>query len=64
MEHAKELLLSEYLDVLTVEGIGAKSGFASKSNFFAVFKESTGLSPIDFIAKNRKSTKNRKNDQE
>lgn len=64
IEHAKELLLSEYLDVLTVEGIGAKSGFASKSNFFAVFKESTGLSPIDFIAKNRKSTKNRKNDQE
>jgi AraC-like DNA-binding protein len=32
-----------------MEGIGMESGFASKSNFFAVFKEFTGKTPLEFI---------------
>lgn len=47
--HAKGLLLSKKVDVMTIEGIGLESGFASKSNFFAVFKEATRLSPYDFM---------------
>lgn len=51
--HAKRLLLSKKIDVITIEGIGLESGFASKSNFFAVFKEATGLSPYDFMEQYR-----------
>ncbi len=47
--HAKRLLLSSQVDILTMEGIGLESGFASKSSFFSVFKESTGLTPFDFM---------------
>lgn len=52
--HAKNLLLSDKVDTMTIEGIGLESGFASKSTFFAVFKQSTGLSPLDFMQKYRK----------
>jgi AraC-like DNA-binding protein len=51
--YAKRLLLSSHVDILTMEGIGLESGFASKSSFFSVFKESTGLSPLDFMKQNK-----------
>ena len=51
--HAKKLLLSEKVDVMSMEGIGLESGFASKSSFFSVFKQETGLTPFDFAEKNR-----------
>ncbi len=51
--HAKRLLLSSQVDVMTMEGIGLESGFASKSSFFSVFKESTGLSPFDYMKQHK-----------
>ena len=49
VNYAKKLLLSTKAKELTMEGIGMESGFASKSNFFAVFKEFTGKTPLEFI---------------
>jgi AraC-like DNA-binding protein len=49
VNYAKKLLLSTKAKELTMEGIGRESGFASKSNFFAVFKEFTGNTPLQFI---------------
>ena len=49
VNYAKKLLLSTKAKELTMEGIGRESGFASKSNFFAVFKEFTGKTPLEFI---------------
>jgi AraC-like DNA-binding protein len=60
IEHAKRLLLSPQVDIMTVEGIGFESGFASKSSFFSVFKESTGLSPYDFMKQNKNHSVYRK----
>jgi AraC-like DNA-binding protein len=37
IEHSKTALLSDQLKLMTVEAIGMSSGFASKSNFFAIF---------------------------
>ena len=51
--HAKRLLLSSQVDIMTMEGIGLESGFASKSSFFSVFRECTGLSPFDFMKQNK-----------
>lgn len=52
VEYAKNLLLSDQLKIMTIEAIGQTSGFASKSNFFAIFKESTGLTPYEFVKQN------------
>ncbi len=60
IDHAKRLLLSSKVDVMTVEGIGLESGFASKSSFFSVFKETTGLSPYDFMKQNKNQSAYRK----
>ena len=49
VNYAKKLLLSSKAKELTMEGIGMESGFASKSNFFAIFKEFTGKTPLEFI---------------
>lgn len=49
VNYAKKLLLSTKAKELTMEGIGMEAGFASKSNFYAVFKEFTGKTPLQFI---------------
>ena len=49
VEHAKELLLSGNLETVSMEGIWAKTGFSSRTNFFVTFKEVTGYTPIEFI---------------
>lgn len=55
IEHAKKLMLSDKFYEMTIEGIGLESGYSSKSHFFSVFKEKTGLSPIEYIEKQRSS---------
>lgn len=52
VNYAKKALLSDQLKVMTVEAIGLTSGFASKSNFFAIFKEVTGMTPYEFVKQN------------
>lgn len=54
--YAKNALLSDQLKVMTVEAIGLTSGFASKSNFFAIFKEVTGMTPYEFVKQNNSNS--------
>lgn len=49
VEYAKELLLSDSLKSLSMEGIWPKTGFSSRTNFFVTFKEVTGYTPLEFI---------------
>jgi AraC-like DNA-binding protein len=49
VEYAKELLLSDSLKRVSMEGIWPKTGFSSRTNFFVTFKEVTGYTPIEFI---------------
>jgi AraC-like DNA-binding protein len=51
--HAKDLLASERINKMTIEGIGLESGFSSKSHFFAVFKENTGFSPFEYLEQHK-----------
>ncbi len=47
IEHSKELLLNLPRN-LSMESVVADSGFQSRSTFYRVFKESTGLTPKEF----------------
>ncbi|MFM7016251.1 MAG: helix-turn-helix domain-containing protein [Bacteroidota bacterium] len=49
VEHAKELLKSGTADTLSIDGIGAQSGFSSRSSFYATFKAETGLTPSQYL---------------
>lgn len=55
IEHAKKLLLESDLSKFTIDSIGLKSGFTSRSNFYSTFKEVTGITPTEFLANNNKS---------
>ncbi|MFN3589647.1 MAG: helix-turn-helix domain-containing protein [Spirosomataceae bacterium] len=49
VEHAVHLLCSDEAKRVTMEAIGQKSGFHSKSVFFKSFKDVTGVSPSVFL---------------
>lgn len=49
IEHAKQLLQQEASKYLTLESIANESGFSSYSNFNASFKESTGMTPNQWL---------------
>ena len=49
IQHAVELLKKGSNSVLTIEAIGKQSGFKTRSNFYAAFKEETGLTPTEYI---------------
>lgn len=48
VNHSKQLLIKES-ETITIEAIGLKSGFSSRSTFFRVFKEITGLTPNQYL---------------
>ena len=50
IEHAKQLLLKNSEETLTIEEIGFRSGFNSKVSFNRHFKASTGYTPTEFVA--------------
>jgi AraC-like DNA-binding protein len=50
IEEAKLMLLSNTYSKLTIDAIAQKSGFHSKSAFYAAFKKHTGNTPKEFIA--------------
>lgn len=49
IEHAKSLLEGGEADSLSIDGIGSKSGFPSRSNFYASFKAETGMTPSQYL---------------
>lgn len=49
IEHAKELLKAGSADTLSIDGIGAQSGFSSRSGFYATFKAETGMTPSQYL---------------
>jgi AraC-like DNA-binding protein len=53
VEYAKDCLLRGDLNQLSMEGIWTKAGFSSRTSFFVSFKETTGLTPIEFIKINQ-----------
>jgi len=48
VEKAKELLLQEEMNKLSVLGIAFESGFNSKTSFNTTFKKITGQTPTEF----------------
>jgi AraC-like DNA-binding protein len=51
IRHATELFQKGAHLTNSIEGIGALSGFKSKSTFFAAFKIAHGITPVDWIKK-------------
>jgi AraC-like DNA-binding protein len=49
IEYAKELLNAGTADTLSIDGIGAQSGFSSRSGFYATFKAETGMTPSQYL---------------
>ena len=53
IEHAKELMTKKEDRFFSIDGVGQQSGFASSSNFFATFKQVTGMTPSQWMEKER-----------
>lgn len=51
IDYAKKLIQNPVNDHLSFEGIGLKSGFSTRSRFYAAFQEIEGCSPGDFREK-------------
>ena len=49
IKKAKALLKSKELENLSIDGIGNKVGFHSKSSFYSAFKKATGTTPNKFV---------------
>nr|WP_315219771.1 helix-turn-helix domain-containing protein [uncultured Flavobacterium sp.] len=56
IEEAKKLLLSEAYSQLNILGIAYEAGFNSKTTFNTTFKKHTGLSPTEFVKRNKIQT--------
>lgn len=56
IEEAKMILLSSSFSKLTIDAIAQKSGFGSKSAFYAAFKKHNGNTPKEFIAASEERT--------
>ncbi len=54
VEAAKTKLLSSDLEKYTITGIGKMCGFSSKSSFYRVFKNETGVTPLNYIKRERR----------
>ncbi len=50
---AKEMLVAETAEKLSIEGIGYDVGFKSKSSFNTAFKRETGMSPSAYLKMER-----------
>jgi AraC-like DNA-binding protein/heme/copper-type cytochrome/quinol oxidase subunit 2 len=53
VREAKGMLMNADLKEMTLEGIGRRCGFASRSAFYRLFTEQTGYSPGEYNEKNR-----------
>ena len=49
IQYAAKLLDSGQADELSMDGIGKKSGFSTRSNFYNAFKTETGMTPSEYL---------------
>jgi AraC-like DNA-binding protein len=49
VDHAKALFAQGVWRELSLEGLGKRSGFSNRTNFFLVFKKITGQSPSEYL---------------
>ncbi|KUJ59115.1 hypothetical protein AR687_24850 [Flavobacteriaceae bacterium CRH] len=49
VEYAKKLIENGLLDSLTLDAVGNKAGFSSRSSFQSVFKEEVGCTPGEYL---------------
>ena len=49
IQYAAKLLDSGQADDLSMDGIGKKSGFSTRSNFYNAFKTETGTTPSEYL---------------
>ena len=54
IQYAVKLLDSGQADELSMDGIGKKSGFSTRSNFYNAFKTETGLTPSEYLERKNK----------
>ena len=53
VEEAKRLIEQDTQGIWTMDGLGLEAGFSSRSSFFMVFKEKTGMTPKQYQDKCR-----------
>jgi AraC-like DNA-binding protein len=49
IKYAIKLLNSGQADELSMDGIGKKAGFSTRSNFYNAFKTETGMTPSEYL---------------
>lgn len=49
IDEARELLVSDQYSNYSIEGIASEVGYQSRSAFYQVFKQHTGMTPVDYI---------------
>lgn len=54
IDEARKLLVSDEYINYSIEGIASEVGYQSRSSFYQVFKQNTGMTPIDYINAYRK----------
>jgi AraC-like DNA-binding protein len=54
IQYATKLLESGQADELSMDGIGKKSGFSTRSNFYNAFKTETGMTPSEYLERKNK----------
>ena len=49
IQYASKLLDAGQADELSMDGIGKKAGFSTRSNFYNAFKTETGMTPSEYL---------------
>jgi AraC-like DNA-binding protein len=53
VSYAIELLDEGLTNSLSIDGIGLKAGFSTRSNFYSWFKRNTGFTPSEYLESKR-----------
>jgi AraC-like DNA-binding protein len=57
IKYATNLLDAGQADELSMDGIGKKSGFSTRSNFYNAFKTETGMTPSEYLENKNQASK-------
>ncbi|MEN9349075.1 MAG: hypothetical protein RL372_53 [Bacteroidota bacterium] len=57
IKYATNLLDAGQADDLSMDGIGKKSGFSTRSNFYNAFKTETGMTPSEYLENKNQASK-------